>query len=66
MSFLVLIDKGLGAILQHYYFKIRHGEQGGQLSSLIPVFRDDYFGIFQGGASLCISGNFRNIEYFYL
>ncbi len=26
--FLILIDKGLGSILQHYYFKIRHGEQG--------------------------------------
>lgn len=28
LSFLILIDKGLGAILQHYYFKIHHGEQG--------------------------------------
>ncbi len=27
-SFLILIDKGLGAILRYYYFKIRHGEQG--------------------------------------
>ena len=26
--FLILIDKGLGVILQHYYFKISHGEQG--------------------------------------
>lgn len=28
LSVLILIDKGLGAILQHYYSKIRHGEQG--------------------------------------
>jgi hypothetical protein len=28
VSFLILIDKGLGGILQYYYFKIRHGEQG--------------------------------------
>lgn len=28
LSFLILLDKGLGAILQHYYLKIRHGEQG--------------------------------------
>src|ERR1700681_1259412 len=25
---LFLLDKGLGLVLQHYYFKIRHGEQG--------------------------------------
>lgn len=25
---LVLLDKGIGELLQHYYFKIRHGEQG--------------------------------------
>jgi hypothetical protein len=25
---LILIDKGLGTILQYYYFKIHHGEQG--------------------------------------
>ena len=25
---LFLLDKGLGLILQHYYFKIRHGELG--------------------------------------
>ena len=28
LGFLIILDKGLGAILQHYYFKIRHGEQG--------------------------------------
>lgn len=28
VSFLILIDKGLGRILQYYYLKIRHGEQG--------------------------------------
>ncbi|HEV3223225.1 MAG TPA: hypothetical protein VGZ90_10115 [Puia sp.] len=28
MTFLILIDRGLGTILQHYYLKIRHGEQG--------------------------------------
>jgi hypothetical protein len=27
LGFLILIDKGLGAILQHFYFKIHHGEQ---------------------------------------
>src|SRR5450432_2087837 len=25
---LVLLDKGLGILLQHFYFKVRHGEQG--------------------------------------
>lgn len=25
---LILLDRGLGGILQHYYFKITHGEQG--------------------------------------
>ena len=25
---LFLLDRGLGSILQHYYFRIRHGEQG--------------------------------------
>jgi|SRR5450432_1291049 hypothetical protein len=25
---LILLDKGLGSLLQHFYFKIRHGEQG--------------------------------------
>jgi hypothetical protein len=25
---LVLLDMGLGSLLEHYYFKIRHGEQG--------------------------------------
>ena len=28
VGFLVLIDRGLGIILQHYYLKISHGEQG--------------------------------------
>ncbi len=28
VTFLILIDKGLGTILQYYYFKIHHGEQG--------------------------------------
>ena len=28
VGFLMLIDRGLGVILQHYYLKIRHGEQG--------------------------------------